>query len=355
MGKHFASLLKKQPPWFSLAGEDLDIILGTMVRMVRNVAGHRFPGWSTAEGRRTVAETLVPAVLNLPGNKASAFHAELKDLSYTERRVLLERKQISQCLAARQDGCHLIINGKQDTVFMINEEEHLVTHLFSHFRTADDLIKKARKISATLEKQIPFARSSSGEYLTSMPIEAGTGLQLYTLLHLPILNSTGMMQQISRGLEKLMLHISPLYPNLPDDSSNLFVVFTPPILQGAEEDMLDHMNQTCLVLEARELQVREKLDSHTQSNVLIPDMVGRARGLCEYAHRMEYGEYLHVLSMLRMGSIEGLVTNTAHTMYDYIDSLAQFYLHGAPYHIQYLTKKAGIDADCFRMALCRQL
>ena len=333
----------------------MDIIWGTMVRVVRNVAGQRFPGWSTADNRKAIADLLLPAVMNLPGNKSTAFCAEVKDLSYVERRVLLERKQISQCLAARQDGCHLIINGKQDAVFMINEEEHLVMHLFSDDVHHANLVKKAGKISAALEKSIPFARGGNGDFLTSMPVEAGTGIQLYTLLHLPALNSMGMMQQINRGLEKLMLNLSPLYPNLRDDTANLFVIFSPPILQGTQDEMLSHMYNTCLQLERRELQVREKLGAHPRSNHLLPDMIGRAYGLCNYATRLEYTEFLHILSMLRMGAIEGIIPTTMNTPYDYIDYLAQFYLHGAPYHIQYITDNAEMDIERCRVVLCQQI
>lgn len=355
MGKKFSSLLKKQPPWFSQAGEELDIICGTMVRAVRNVAGYRFPGWSTAENRKAVADMLVPAVMNLTGNKSSAFCTEVKDLGYVERRVLLERKQISQCLAARQDGCHLIISGKQDAVYMINEEEHLVMHLFSADIHHTDLVKKVGKISASLEKSIPFARSGNGDFLTSMPVEAGTGIQLYTLLHLPALNSMGMMQQINRGLEKLMLNISPLYPNLRDDSANLFVIFSPPILTGTQDEMISHMYDTCLKLEERELQVREKLHSYPRTNHILPDMVGRAYGLCCYAARLEYTEFLHILSMLRMGATERIIPISTSTPYDYIDYLAQFYLHGAPYHIQYITDNAEMDIERCRVVLCQQI
>ncbi|MBR1997374.1 MAG: hypothetical protein IJ993_03080, partial [Akkermansia sp.] len=164
-----------------------------------------------------------------------------------------------------------------------------------------------------------------------------------------------MMQQINRGLEKLMLNLSPLYPNLRDDTANLFVIFSPPILQGTQDEMLSHMYNTCLQLERRELQVREKLGAHPRSNHLLPDIIGRAYGLCNYATRLEYTEFLHILSMLRMGAIEGIIPTTMNTPYDYIDYLAQFYLHGAPYHIQYITDNAEMDIERCRVVLCQQI
>ena len=167
MAKSFSSLLRKHPPWFVNPGEEGDVIIGSMARVVRNLEGHRFPGWSTDEGRRAVADLLLPLIKQLPGNKTTAYCAEMTQLNYTQRRVLLERKLISQCMAARQNECHIVLNGKQDISFMINEEEHLVMHLFSAKNDYAALMKKAVDISTQLEKELTFAKAANGDYLTN--------------------------------------------------------------------------------------------------------------------------------------------------------------------------------------------
>ena len=216
MAKSFQALMKKLPPWFINPGEGGDVIIGSMARIVRNLEGHAYPGWSTEEGRKAVAAELLPRILSLPGNKTAAFCAEMTELNYIQRRMLLERKLISQCMAARQSGCHIVINGKQDTTFMVNEEEHLVMHLFSEAQDHKALILRGKKICNTLSKELKFATSNTGDQLTSLPTETGSGIQLYTVMQLPALLMANMMPQVTRGLEKLLLNIAPLYSNLGD-------------------------------------------------------------------------------------------------------------------------------------------
>lgn len=355
MGKSFSSLLKKRPMWFSDIGDYSDVIIGSMARVVRNLAGHTFPGWSTRESRRAVADLLLPHIMQLPGNKTQAFSAEMSELSYGQRRVLLERKQISQCLAARQDGCHIVINSKQDTTFMINEEEHLVMHLYSSQYDHAPLLRRAEKITHELENNLNFAKSYSGEYLTSIPMEAGTGIQLYTIIHLPALNTAGMMPQIHRSLEKLMLHISPFFSAMGDDVAGLFALYTPTIPLGAEDEISAHLSSTALTLAQRELSVRECLSLEAQPVAILSDLIGRAYGLLQYAHKLDFKEFLNALSMLRLGAVMGYINHDSESLDDYIAYLAQFYTNAGPYYLQEvhgLSETAALNA---RVSMARDI
>lgn len=335
MAKSFKALLSKRPPWFSHVGAGGEVILGTMARVVRNLPGHCFPGWSTEEGRKAVADILLPVILELPGNKTAAFSAELSNLSYTQRRVLLERKQISHSMAARQTGCHIVINGKQDTVFMINEEEHLVMHFFATDDNCFPVLKRAEKITAALEQKLQFATNAHGDNLTSLPTEAGCSVQLYTILHLPGLVTANMMQQVNRALEKMCLSISPFYQNLGDDAGNLFVVYTAPIPQGEEEEVAEMLEQITTALQTRECQVRNRLIQNPETTSMIPDLVNRAYGIMRYACRMEYKEFLASISMLKLGLSVGFIRPTTLSPIQFLDKLSEYMLETAPYHAEY--------------------
>lgn len=323
------------PPWFSEGGEENDVLIGTMVRMVRNLEGHPFPGWSTEESRQAVADELLPIIKQLPGNKSAAFVSEISKLDYVQRRVLLERKLISQCMAARQQGCHVVINGKQDITYMVNEEEHLVMHLFSNTGNPLTLIDKGKEICDKIGKQVKFATDARGEFLTSLPSEAGTGIQLYTVLQLPALVVANMMPQITRALEKLMLNISPLFSSLGDDVANLFVVYTAPIAPGCETDMCIHVRDITLTLIQREHEVRSRLISNESTLAVIPDMVARAYGLLQFACRLEYSEFINALCLIRLGLVMGYVQPLGLTPQTLLELIVHSYVDAAPYHMKY--------------------
>ena len=344
MAKSFKSLLKKLPPWFQNPGEEGDVIIGSMARVVRNLVGHKFPGWSTDEDRKAVADKLLPLIKQLPGNKTAAFCAEMPELDYTQRRLLLERKLMSQCMAARQGGCHVIINGKQDITYMINEEEHLVMHLFSSESDYESLIGKAEAICNKLADELTFARDATGDYLTSLPTETGSGVQLYTVMHLPALVAADMMPQIKRALEKLMLHMAPLYSNMGDDVANLFVVYTPPILTSGEADMAGHLRDITLTIAEREHDVRNRLNNNASTISLLPDMVSRAYGLLQYAYRLEYSEFINALSMMRLGTVLGYIEPVETSPAEFLAHMAALSLLCAPYHMEYQSPQSGAVA-----------
>ncbi len=331
MAFNFQSLQKICPPWFRGPGAEEDVVLGIMGRLVRNLRGHAFPGWSTAEGRRVVAEQLLPAILSQPGFK-TAYHAELSSLDYGYRRALLERRQLSPCMAARQDGCHVIINRKQDTVVMLNEEEHLAIHHFSNKPDFAALLTGLYQVPRNLEMQFDFAANNRNGYLTSLPGECGEGIQLYTVLHLPALTLSNMMPQVNRSIEKLQLNIAPFYPQYGDECGNIFVLYTAPVIYGALEEMITHLNDIMYTLVEREQQVRDRLlDLHENGDLLLADSVNRSYGLLRYARAINLSEWVDAISMLRLGVVCGFVEPTESSEQQLLTELAEQLLHGGDY------------------------
>lgn len=354
MAKSFDALLKKLPPWFSPSTDAADTIVGSMARAVHNLPGHKFPGWSTAESRKAVAEILLPHVLALPGNKSAAFCAEMSELSYLQRRVLLERKQISHSFAARQDGCHVVINGKQDAVFMINEEEHLVMHLYSTDINYEGLFKRHAKIADTLSQQLSFA-THNGRNVTSMPSEAGAAVQLYTVMHLPALATANMMSQVQKGIEAIYLSMSPFYHDMTDNAGNLFVIYTAPIPHGEEEEVTHLLHDAVALLTVREMQMRRNMLRSHASNIILPDAVNRAYGLLRYACRLHFKEYVGAMSMLKLGIVMGFIAVTEDESDAYLKELSSMLLTAAPHHMEYQMQVQNLDQEQARVMMSHPL
>ncbi len=296
MAIRFSTHLKQLPPWFQGQALSTGIILGSMVRLVRNVKGEIFPGWSTKESRAHVAELLIPAIRTLPGFKQAA-HAEMTELGLEERKLLLERKQITPCLAARQDGCHVFINKKQDTIIMVNEEEHLAIHRFADGNALSTMVADLRKKAAHLETKVEMAQAAGYGYLTSMAAECGDGIQFYLVLHLPGHGMLNQMDKLERALNKLHLNISPLHTEYGDETGNLYVLFTSPTPWGTTDEILEHLQSTADSLTEKELLLQHKILA--EDPISLTDSVGRTYGTMLYGGLMHYPEMLHMLSLLR--------------------------------------------------------
>lgn len=356
MAKRFSTLLKKLPPWLASPGDGRDVLMGTMGRMVRNLPGTPFPGWSTEEGREKVAATLLPALQSLPGFK-HAFQSEMRDLSYEERLLLMERKQLTACMAARQQGCYLLINDDQTCSAMVNEEEHLALHAFSHGWALGKVLRRLDQLSACLEEKLSFAYSRQGGYLTSMPAECGEGLQLYVILHLPGICLSNALPQVSKALEKMHLGLAPLYPELGEDSGNTYIISSDTLPLGMREDIGTHLETTISSIAEQEINIRRKLADSSQSRDFYLDQTARSYGLLRHAHKLSYKEALQALSLLRLGIDSGLFSSPHQGKKDLLRQLLSLQLAAAPQSMAWagrISEKETGYAPVVRAALFRQ-
>lgn len=81
---NFKTLLKAAPCWLRDTRNGDDNVLTTVVRMVRNLPGHSFPGWSTAEDRAAVANEILPVLSSHPCFRY-CHQAEMTELDHHER------------------------------------------------------------------------------------------------------------------------------------------------------------------------------------------------------------------------------------------------------------------------------
>lgn len=298
------SILNSPPAWFPDRNGTEGIVVGTIVRMVRNLPDFPFPGWSTSESRAAVAAKLLPAIKSIRGYK-TAFSAEMNTLSYGQRRALLTRKLLTPCMAARQDGCHIIIPPRRNMVLMVNEEEHFVVHAFNDGFDIDRCLKDVMQLDEQLQEQIDVAYDFQNGYLTSIPSEAGDGLQFYMLLHLPALTFANMMGQVTKALEKLHVNISPYFSDSQDDTGHLYVLFSIPGPEDSIEQMQEGFETVVRHLVVREMQVRTRLLRDPQLHLL--DAIARAYGMLMHCRRLSIKELRDAVSFLRLGTLLGVI------------------------------------------------
>ena len=298
------TLLNTEPDWTPDRNTTDGIVIGCITRMVRNLPEHHFPGWSTAESRAAVAAKLLPVIRSIKGFK-TAYCSEIKDLSYGERRALLTRKLITPCMAARQEGCHIVISPRRMLSFMINEEEHLVVHNFQNGLNLKKGVAELQRLDTQLQEELSFAYSEQNGYLTSIPGEAGDGLQLYCFLHMPALTLANMMNQVTKALEKLHVCISPYYSDSQDDTGHLFVLFSIPGPEDSIDELMGNFLEVVDHLVRREQQVRRRLLADSGQH--LQDAIGRAYGLLTNCRRLSIKELRDATSLLRLGTLLNLI------------------------------------------------
>lgn len=338
------SLLKNKLNWEPGRNTTNGVVIGSIVRMVRNLPDYPFPGWSTRKGRQAVADVLLPAIKEIRGYK-NAVCAEMNELTYGIRRALLTRKQLTPCMAARQDGCFVVIPQKRPVCIMVNEEEHLVIHSFRNGLDFDSGMNELLNLDEELQSKLEFAYTPLNGYLTSIPSEAGDGLQLYCLLHLPGLSIANMMNQVTKALEKLHVSISPYFSDSQDDTGHLFVLFSIPGPEDSIEEIQEGFSDVVRHLVHREQQVRQKLLG--APGLFLQDAIGRAYGLLNTCRRLSIKELRDAASLLRLGTLLKLIC-WQEEEHDILVALNNFVLDQAT--ITALAEEKGDPSLCLRRA-----
>ena len=110
--------------WMRGSGPQGDIVLGSRIRLARNLKGIPFPGAATREQLKHVLQVSeeLPPLLRDYGEVCFLKMAEVESL---ERQILVEQHLISPEHTKNTYAKGLIL-GKQDEIsVMINEEDHL--------------------------------------------------------------------------------------------------------------------------------------------------------------------------------------------------------------------------------------
>ncbi|MGN0864594.1 MAG: hypothetical protein ACI4P8_00420 [Akkermansia sp.] len=289
------SSILKSPAWWTM-GLGSDVVLTSIIRVTRNLKGYPFPGWSTPESRDAVVTALLPVVRLMRGYR-NGCEFDMSELSYEQRCALLERKLLTPCMAARGAGCRVVLYPKKKTVFMLNEEEHLVAHCFSsiHKDVLCGGLRLLRELDAA-SKDIPWAFDPEMGYLTSLPSEAGDGIQFSQVLHLPALHLAGMMEAVSRAMEKLHVSMGPFYADGNEGTGNTYIFSSVPGPLDSQSELAQYFGAVMSQMELRELQVRGKLQENDLPKLC--DSIGRAYGLLRHAHRLSLHELRDAVSLL---------------------------------------------------------
>ena len=298
------SSILKSPAWWTM-GLGSEVVLTSVIRITRNLKGYPFPGWSTAESRDAVVSTLLPVVRLMRGYR-NGCELDMSELSYEQRCALLERKLLTPCMAARGAGCRVVLAPKKQTVFMLNEEEHLVAHCFScSYQDALSAVSRLLRELEAASKDIPWAFDPEMGYLSSLPSEAGDGIQFSQVLHLPGLQLAGMMEAVSRAMDKLHVTMGPFYADGNEGTGNTYIFSSVPGPLDSRAEIAQYFGEVMSRMELRELQVRCKLQENDLPKLC--DSIGRAYGLLRHAHRLSLRELRDALSLLILATQLGHV------------------------------------------------
>ena len=141
-----------------------------------------------------------------------------------------------------------IIEGDELFVILVNEEDHFRIQVIRPGFQIMEAYKSADRIDDYLNEIVPFAFSDDIGYLTACPSNAGTGLKISVMMHLPLAAMSKKLSDVIPVLNEKGLNIKGIGGGDVETIGNIFIISNHVSLGISEVDIIDCIDESVFVL-----------------------------------------------------------------------------------------------------------
>jgi protein arginine kinase len=196
---------------------------------------------------------------------------------------------------------------------------------------------RLNRLDDQLEGRLEFAFNEQFGYLTACPTNAGTGIRVSVMMHLPALKITGEIERVFRAARDMHLAVRGLYGEGTEATGDFYQISNQSTLGKTEEEIVEDFQST-VVPKITEYELRARDVLRREKPALVEDKVWRAIGMLKYARTINTQETLTLLSYIRLGLNMGLINDMD------IDTINDLFLCSQPAHLQIISSKR-MDSD----------
>ena len=269
--------------WYNAQGNNSDVVMSSKIRLARNLADAPFPSRMSNEIRKSVCKKIFAAVKNSP--VAGEFDLiELQSQNDLKRISMAEQGVISPEFAKQNNFGTVLVSKNENVSIMLCEEDHIRLSVFAAGQNLEEAYQKADKLDDILIDNLKIAFSERLGFLTSNPMNLGTGLKASFILHLPAISAKGMILSLTNMVSKLGFDVKPVYSDESD-----FYELSNRITLGITE--------ICEQIVKQERTFRQELIEYED----FEDKIFRAMGTLKMARKLTSKEFYSLVSLVRLG------------------------------------------------------
>lgn len=291
--------------WYDKNGEQGDVVISSRIRLARNLNGYPFPHLMSLQQKNELANKVKAALDNSNSYIASTFKfINMAQLSVTEANSLVERHLVSPAFADDRSGRYLLLTEDESISIMLNEEDHIRIQVLSDGLSLKQAYDVADKIDTLLDNALGFAFHEKLGYLTQCPTNLGTGLRASVMLHLPALQSGGVINRLEDNLSKIGLTLRGTFGEGTDAQAGMYQLSNQVTLGLSEETAIENLQSVTMQIVGNERDARNEICKRLDTQ----DYIMRCLGKLKYALLMSTKEAQGLLSAVRLGAAQGIVS-----------------------------------------------
>lgn len=292
--------------WYEEPELDNSIVLSSRVRLARNLKAYPFPNIMTQEQANDLIKDVSGAIYNNKNDfEKELVFIGLNEIPEVERFSLLENHVISKELLDKKIPAGILTNGDNSAGVMINEEDHIRIQSVLPGYNIDGAFENANKLDDVIDKELEYAFDEEYGYLTTCVTNTGTGLRASFMMHLPMLERTGQLRNISYAIGKFGMTLRGIYGEGSEPIGNIYQISNQITLGKNEKEIIDALKSITNQIIERETMVRQNIVAN--NGIEFTDNLYRSYGLLKYCKRISTDESMKLLSDVRLGIMMGII------------------------------------------------
>jgi protein arginine kinase len=306
--KNNPPLLSNQTPWNNNANT---IWLGSTLTLQRNLEKFNFPG-KLATDKRTQIISLITRDLLASNQLKKPKLIRAEDMPPIEKEFLVEHFLSNQSFHQAHTGEAFVLDESGEFLAVLNLRDHILLEWIDPREDLENSWDRLVKIEMALTKSVSFAFSPKFGFLTSDPMQSGTGLIATIFLHLPLLLYSNRLEEILKKNKDDDVEQTGLQGDPNEVIGDIVAFHNSYTLGVTEENILSSLRTLATKLVVEEKGMRQHLKQGNESEVAeIKDKVSRAYAILVHSYQIEAIEALQSLSLMKMGLDLGWLAGTS--------------------------------------------
>ena len=272
---------------------------------------------------------------------------KIKDLDELTKRSMLEKGLIDET-TIKNENTSILVNDDENICIVLNSQDHIKIQVFNAGMELESTFNLAKEIDNKIDKIFDIAKSKKYGYLTSSPLDVGTGLKAEVTIHLPGLTMTGNIRKVAIAMNNLGVSFSSKYISGQENIGDIYKIKNKQTLGISEDTIIKNLKAISEKMIEQERAARSILG---KNQVELEDMVYRNFGTLVNARKLKWRETIKLMSSVKMGVDMGVIKEISD------DDVAKIYFYMEPANLQkYFNQNLdGYDRDIKRGEMIRNI
>ncbi len=294
--------------WFEIENNpgDRAVVVSTRIRLARNLSDVPFPNRMSDEQKNEVILRIAKALDNAVFAKNIRLEKiDMEKLNDIEANAMAERRIISLEFAKNRKGRAIFLSPDESVAILVNEEDHIRIQVLAAGSDLPVCLKIATEIDSFLDAKLSYAFDETLGYLTQCPTNLGTGLRASVMLHLPMMESSRMIENLSSTVSKLGMTVRGSMGEGSASQGALYQISNQVTLGISEQNAIDNLMSIVNQVIIKEENLRKS--AYENDTISLNDRIFRAWGILSQARLLSTEELLRLLSLIRLGAALGVL------------------------------------------------